>query len=87
MKISIASLRKLLPVGKIFTAEFVMTGEKTKRKVLKQSTYEMITEYLGGEKDGKEIYCSWTGVKADEQGGWITLSDDFSAFVRFKIDE
>lgn len=86
-RISISALRKRLPVGSTFTAEFIPTGEKTKRKVVGQTTHEMVSEILDGEKAGRWSYCSWTNVIANQENGVITLSDDIGPYARFYLDE
>mgnify|MGYP003989206587 FL=1 len=77
MNLAIAALKRMLPVGTEFTAEFcghnivklIMRCDKwagkliTRRKVTRQ-TGDMVSEFLDGPDTGKEIYLNWKGVKA-----------------------
>jgi hypothetical protein len=91
MKIAIAEVKRRLPVGTEFTAEFlreplVVRGNCgdtvmapvqmiTRRRVVKQ-TSQMVSVYLDGPKAGKEIYCDWAGVSAREDtDGSIILTN------------
>jgi hypothetical protein len=47
----------------------------TRRRVVKQTAREMVTVYLSGPKEGREIHCDWKGVKARQfDGGDIILT-------------
>lgn len=82
MKLSIAALKRMLPVGMHFTAEFygivnravaLKSGLITRRCVTKQ-TSDMVSVYLDGPRTGLSIWLNWRGVSAkQEEDGSITL--------------
>lgn len=78
--ISIAEVKRRLPVGAQYTGENLVAlrpenrGPFT-RRVLSQAT-EMVSVYLDGPKEGQKIYLgSWRGVEAREENGAIVLRD------------
>lgn len=78
MKISIAEVKRCLPVGKEVSFEYVgfpKNGVKSKRKVIKNSSYQLITTILDGPKTGESVYLDWNGVTADERDGDVYLKD------------
>jgi hypothetical protein len=70
MNLSIAGLKRMLPVGTEFTAEFcgdvnmVKAGKLITRRKVTRQTGDMVSEFLDGPDTGKEIYLNWKGVKA-----------------------
>lgn len=93
MKISIAEVRRRLPVGATFTATFlrdltvrpnvgppvVMPNRgPSSREVVSQNAHEMVSRYTSGPRSGQNISCKWTGVTARvEDGVTIILSQKF----------
>lgn len=82
MHLSIAELKRRLPEGAEFTAKFIgknMTVARpgmviTRRRVVKQAA-TMITSVVGGEFDGKLVYCGWRGTTATiDNENKVTLS-------------
>lgn len=87
--VPISQLQEKLKVGTTFTATFlgkpvVVRGNlrdteipvppASARRVVKQTTTEMVSEILDGPRAGELMYCAWDGVKAREEAGEITLS-------------
>ena len=79
-KLSIAEVKRQLPVGTEFTAEYCgpcvrfATELVTRRRVVKQ-TGTMTTRILTGSKAGHLVYCEWHGVVAREECGSIVLTN------------
>ena len=93
---TIAEVRRRLPVGTEFTAEFINPvgrakfgeGQHTsRRRVTKQSAREMVSLFLDGPKEGKEIFLGWKNTKAREEDGSIifTMTDTGSPQDFLKI--
>lgn len=90
--IAIAELRRRMPVGTKFTAEYMRGaasyGLTNTREVIKQSNTRMISRLLDGPKSGQEVTCEWRGVEAIEGDWGIELYKNemcSDPFVRFCI--
>lgn len=82
MKLSIAELRRRLPVGATFTSTFIgknssiarPTMLQTKRRVLKQSARDMVSVITQGEHTGENIWVNWKFVSATvDDTGKVTV--------------
>ncbi len=97
MKLTIAELRRQMPVGTQFKAAFLprknsVTPADTNeyfRIVVKQTPTKMVSKYLEGPREGQEVTCTWRYVVAREENGKIILthtdqgrSDDFLAIAK-----
>lgn len=91
MKMTIAELKRRLPVGAEFTAQFlrgpitirgnlgdtVLPADNTprRRRVVKQ-TSQMVSVHLDGPKAGQEAYLTWKGTTArQDTDGSIILTN------------
>ena len=78
--LSIAALRRQLPVGATYSATWI--GPKlpnprtTRRRVVSQSTRIMQSVVLYGPESGRTIRLEWKGVKASEVLDVVTLDED-----------
>ena len=78
MKLSIAEVKRRLPVNKEFTGEFIGRNRGiagytvAKRRVVRQGG-TMCCILLDGPKAGQKIYLDWRGVQALERDGSIIL--------------
>lgn len=86
MKITIAQLKRRLPVGTKYTAEFIgvnrrfcKPGMEVTRRIVSKQTSEMVSILLDGPLHGRNIYMKWAGTTADEREGSIYVSgmDEF----------
>jgi hypothetical protein len=90
MKLTIAEVKRRLPVGKKFIAEWCgkMNKDKpdarTTRVVSKQGAV-MVSEFLSGSNQGKTIDLNWRGVSAREENGNIVLSLGEEDFLKIEI--
>jgi hypothetical protein len=88
---TIAELRRLLPVDKEWTGEYLggslvvlgNAGSTTfhpnppaRRRVIKQSAYEMKSMMLDGPKANQVVYHNWKGTKARKENDAIILTDE-----------
>lgn len=80
--VSVAEVRRRLPVGTEFTGEFIGINAKncrpgmqvTRRRVVKNSSHELESVMLNGpQKDGL-IHLNWKHVAAGERDGNIILT-------------
>lgn len=89
MKISVAEARRRLAVGKKIVAQYLRGDCHTsgERLILKQTSTQMISQCLDGEKQGHNVFCYWEGCTADlSETGQITVSKEgLGSFVQFKI--
>ncbi len=90
MKITIAELRRRLPVGATFKASFLrgpikvvgntgntllpVDNNEYSRVVVKQTASEMVSKYTEGPREGREVTCTWRAVVAREEEGRIILT-------------
>ena len=81
---TIAELRRRLPVGTHFAAEF-LDHAASERVVVKNSTHQLVSRFLSGNRAGELIYLEWRGVKASQGADGITLADENGPFVRFVL--
>lgn len=82
MKLSIAELRRRLPVGATFTATFIgknssiarPTMRQTKRRVHTQSSYHMTSVITEGQHADEVIWLTWKFVSATvDDTGKVTV--------------
>lgn len=99
--ISLASVRRQLPPGTEFEAEFLGTFNSsrpdderlTRRRVVSQTSHKMVSTILTGPKAGRPIDCQWSHVRATHEDGRILLwineapqhSHNGEAFVAFRL--
>lgn len=83
MKLSIAEVKRRLPVGTEYVGEYVggnarnvkLGGRIARRRVTKQTSYEMTSEVLTGPNSGSIPHLTWQGQKAREDDGAIIILD------------
>lgn len=93
MRLSIAEVRRRLPVGKFFTGEFIgRNGQlcKPENKILRrqveaQKSNEMECRLKDGPDEGRVTYLEWIGVLAREDENAIILTCTGEDF--FKITD
>ena len=89
MKVSVAEVRRILTPGKTIVAQYLRGDCHTSghRLILKQTSTQMVSRCLDGEKAGVDVHCYWEGCTADlSDTGEITLAKDpIGEFVRFRI--
>ena len=81
---TIAELRRRLPVGTHFAVEF-LGRERAERVVVKNTTHQLVSRFLSGKRAGELIYLEWRGIKASQGADGITLADESGPFVRFVL--
>ena len=78
--LSIASLRRKLPVGSTYSATWIGpeldNPRTTRRRVVSQSARLMQSVVLDGPESGRTMRLEWQGVKASEALDVITLDED-----------
>lgn len=86
---TIADLRRQLQPGATYVATWLDSwGDPlytNKRRVVSQSAGLMQSEVLDGPLTGRKMRLEWTGVKATEEGGVITLHDK-TDFLQLTIE-
>jgi len=90
-KVTVAALRRLLPVGTEF--ESYLPGARdaavttTRRRVASNSAGQMASLILDGPKAGGLIYLSWAGLKVETDGPhyYLINPDDGPWFARFTL--
>lgn len=90
MKLSLANVRALLPVGEIFQLSYLFSVEEwQKRKVVTQNNYRMLSLILDGVKEGDTITCGWENVTAKQlDDNTFVLYDDMDLpFARIKVNK
>ena len=92
--ISIAEVRRKLIPGTVYLGEFIgkvnrhlcASGmECTRRRIVKNYATEMVSEMLTGPKQGHQIFNSWKGVKAEEEGDDIVLFNEGDKYLKITI--
>ncbi len=90
-KISVAELRRKLPVGQHFMVTFVGKNARfapphrlhTERKVLKNSSYEMESLII---QEDKPIHLTWKGLSCHQIGDSYILSDEHQGdFLKIEL--
>lgn len=57
----------------------------TRRRVVKNNTTEMASEMLTGPKQGHQIFNSWKGIEAEQEGEDIILSCEDEKYLKITI--
>lgn len=93
MKVSVTQLRKLLLPGTEFKSYYVgpslhipgVEPRPGERKVIKNSSYQLHSEY--SKKDGFKgsIFLTWSNLTIDQRDGAYFLSDSEGEFCKFVI--
>lgn len=82
MRLSITKVREQLPEGREFTGEFIGLNAKfcrpgmqvTRRRVVKNSSYQLLSRFLDGPQKGRLIYLAWKGLTAEDVDGAVILT-------------
>lgn len=98
MKISVAEMRRMLPIGATFTAEFIGRNAsrakpediKTKRVVISQSSAEMVSRFVGRDRTATNIWKSKKVDKLSENEYQVSmiLNDDIEdPYLKIILDK
>ena len=90
MKLSIAEVRRRLPVSSTFTGEFIGNNGKIckpenkvlRRQVISQRPQEMESKLKEGPDEGKSTYLAWPGVIARLEDEAIILTCTGEDFLK-----
>ena len=94
MKIAIAELKRMLPVGQEYMAEFIgvnrihcKPGIQLTKRIVVKSNSELISKFLDGPRINELIYLgSWVGITADKREDGIYLSSsEIGEFLKISL--
>lgn len=100
MALSIAEVRRNLPVGTIYRVTYLgppilvygntglvvmPTPDPVRRRVIKQNEKQMVSVYLEGEKKGQHVYLTWEGTTATREGHKTFLLEADEQFLKIEV--
>jgi hypothetical protein len=91
MKITIAEVKRRLPVGTEYIGTYVgkfaylTKGYTTCKRKVVRNTNTLESVFLDGSRAEERVFLPWRSVTATENHDGITLSDDNGEFLRIKL--